>query len=129
MLEVKYELWDVITEEDKQNGYKVEDFMISVYDKQTRHNLEGTDLMYTLIDKTPDRIKHNDTGIFAFVIPEIGWSWTVFNRYFNINLGSWCFVGIVDGFEKEYGDFCLDHLFKLCMKRELDMYIVVNPNA
>lgn len=127
--EYSVELWDMITEEDKKNGYPPEDFMIKVYDKNTRHIEAGTDLMYTLIDKTPQlkkNVKPSEVGTFAFVIPEIGWQWTVFNRFYNVSVGSWCFLGIVRGFEAEEGYFSLDELFKLCMKKDLDMYIVSN---
>lgn len=127
--EYSVELWDIITEEDKKNGYPVEDFMIKVYDKNTGHIEENKELMYTLMEKTPwfkQNSKPIEVGTFAFVIPEIGWSWTVFSRFYSIRFGSWVFEGIVDGFEKEQGYFSLDEVFKLCIKRDLDLYIVAN---
>jgi hypothetical protein len=49
--------------------------------------------------------------------------WWVDSKFFLNTVGSWCFHGKVIGFEEEDGSFCLDDLFKLCMKKELDMYI------
>jgi hypothetical protein len=139
MLEVKYELWDIITEDDitgtdmqtvfnecKENGNlkpdaKIENTFIKVYDKSKGSIESGTEIMYQFIDETPS--KQCDSPTFLFIIPAIKWMWWVDYKFFNTSLGSWCFYGTVIGFQEEWGSFSLDDLFKLCMKKNLDMYI------
>ena len=136
---ISFNLWDIITEDvitDKdikwvfnkniENGNlnpdaKIENTFIKVYDKSKGIIESGTDTMYEFIDETP--LKQCDSPTFLFIIPAIGWSWWVDKKFFNTSLGSWCFYGTVFGFEEEWGSFSLDDLFKLCMKKKLDMYI------
>ena len=139
MLEVSYNLWDIITEDDItstdiqkvfddciENGSlkpdaKIEETFIKVYDKSKGHIESGTAIMYEFIEMTPS--KESGEPTFLFIIPEIEWMWWVDSKFFLNTVGSWCFHGKVIGFEEEDGSFCLDDLFKLCMKKELDMYI------
>jgi hypothetical protein len=139
MLEVSYALWDIITEDDItdtdiqkvfdtciENGNlnpdaKIEETFIKVYDKSKGHIESGTAIMYEFIEMTPS--KQSEEPTFLFIIPAIKWMWWVDYKYFNVSLGSWCFYGTVFGFEEEWGSFSLDDLFKLCMKKNLDMYI------
>ena len=136
---VSYDLWDIITEDhiaDKdiksvfnyniENGNlradaKIEEIFIKVYDKSKGSIESGTDTMYEFIDKTP--FKQSEKPTFLFIIPAIGWTWWVDKKFYNTSLGSWCFYGTVFGFQEEWGSFSLDDLFKLCMKKNLDMYI------
>jgi hypothetical protein len=125
---------DVITDKDIQlvfnknieNGNlkpdaKIENTFIKVYDKSKGIIESGTDTMYEFIDQTP--LKQSEKPTFLFIIPAIGWTWWVDKKFFNTSLGSWCFYGTVFGFQEEWGSFSLDDLFKLCMKKNLDMYI------